>query len=99
MMDERRRTLLNLRVIRITYESAIRGASKLDHAHAQERLGQARQAAEHLLNSIESRLLARGAIDAEIRLQLRVARDAIARADRRARGVREVGERPTDQTG
>lgn len=75
----KRRALLALRSIDVSYRSAIRHAPA-SGPRQQEWLGYARQRAEQLLNALEGQLL-QDALDPEIELQLRVVRDSIRRAD------------------
>ncbi len=87
----KRRALLALRAIDVSYRSAIRHAPA-SGSQQQEWLGHARQRAEQLLNALEGQLLKED-VDPEVALQLRVVRDSIRRADDGAWGG--AGERPT----
>jgi hypothetical protein len=80
----KRRALLALRSIDVSYRSAIHHAPA-SGPRQQEWLGYARQRAEQLLNALEAQLLKED-VDAEVALQLRVVRDSIRRADAGAWG-------------
>lgn len=97
-MDGRRRALLALRVIEVSYRAALRGAPR-EGSSGQEWLGIARQRADELIDELESHLLKRGRPDPEVALRIRIVRRGIREADLHARGVVGGGERPEDRVG